>query len=926
MMNKQVRLYCIKLNLVRTKEEKSLGKIRNDLNQEKYNFKKSISKLIKKKLKTENWNEECSKLFKKVIGKNNRYKKIEEDLKQIKEDIRNLYTANKDINRRVWSENIKTKDVIAIGDNNLVRTLELDLGTFTDKIITVKVGDMDDSIVQKVIKDGLNIMTKYGQEPVHYKFFTAGAGQTRTKKFMMIKNDENLNEVMLSLMCGLTIEDINKNGGMNISKFMAYLSLNNSGSKVWEGFDIDKCIVVGDFETMVSATVDYIDRNDKVKDKPIIYITKKGKEITRKKTKVEWNIEKNKTMDVPVPHFDGLGLVLNKKYKKNIQIRCPWIKGLLTYFNVVGYCKKNGYSLKVKDIYGKEYDIVEDDIQVIFTKSQFKLWEFYKDWNDYKTKFKENNCTVNICMEDNNKKSDYKDMNINYQMLQQLVNMEDKHIKVLTSDFKKLITKVHTDRNSQLEFLGATKENNNRSYFQEALRLYPEMLTSSYCRKKISDTITSEKKKACSGKIKIKDSKRVFILSDPTAFCDWLFGGIEKPTGYLQNNEVYCNLYENETELDVLRSPSLSFEHCIRNNIRATEGKYDWYETNGLYTSTHDVISKILAFDVDGDEALVLSTNWIIKLAKDMIKKYDIKPIYFEMGKAPAIAINNENIAKSLLFVYHKSNIGKVSNKLTNLWNSENPMEKYPLMQKLCAYNNDVIDSAKTLDIPKIPKDVRDVLRKEKYPYFFQYAKNKKELECKPISNSTMDKICKDIESIGDTKFDYRKGFGTFRVKTLLNNQDNIEVNKDVIAKYLELEEITLNNINEYAREFENKDEEDMKKTNFKEMFYTEARMKFLDYCKSIGINYTDCVDMMIKYTYKVNDLKMAFMWNVFGAVIINNLNKNIKKSLDDDYLMCVECGKRVKREANNQIRCTACKKKQSHKAKGDSEKVSKMA
>lgn len=918
MKNKQVRMYCIKLNLVRTKEEKGLCDLRCSIKQRKYNFRNGLSAYVKKELKVDNWTEECSNLFKEIITNSKRYRQIEKELKQVKKNIHNLYITNKDIDRSVNSKDIKTKDVIAIGDNNLVRTLGLNLGDFTDKIITVKVGDMDDSIVDKIIKDGLTIKNVEGMEQ-HYRFFTAGAGQSRNRKFMMCKDDENLNNVMLTLMCGLSIEEINKQGSMNISKFLAYLSLNNSGSTVWSDFDINKCIVVDDFETMVSATVDYIDRETNTID----YVDKAGRK--RSKDVAEWTIEENKTMDVPVPHFDGLGLILDKKYKRNIQIRLPWLKGLLTYFNLVDYCKENSYSTKVKDIYDKEWDIVEDDIQVIFTKSQFKLHNFYKDWQDYCDKFEKYKCTANICVQDSNKKSDYKDMNINYQVLQQLVNMTEDQIELLTSDFKELIKKVHTDRNSQLEFLEATNNNHHRNYFQEALRLYPEMLTSAYVKKQISEKITSEKKKACSGKIKIKDSKRVFILSDPTAFIDWLFGEIEKPVGYLNNGEVYCNLYETENKLDILRSPSLSFEHCIRNNVRAN-GECKWFETNGLYTSTHDVISKILAFDVDGDEALVVPTNWIIELAEEMTKKYDIKPIYFEMEKAPASQINNENISKSLLFVYHKANIGKVSNKLTNLWNSENPMKKYPLMQKLCAYNNDVIDSAKTLSIPKLPSEVKDVLRKEKYPYFFQYAKNKKELQCKSMSNSVMDRICKSIENIGRIEFDYSKGFGTFRIKTLMNNQDNIEINRTVIDKYLELEEITLNKIDEYAREYENEDDEDMKKTNFKEMAYSEARKLFSDFSKEIGIDYIDCVDMIIKYTYKTNSLKMTFMWSVFGAVIINNLNRNINKSLDDGYMMCNDCGKRVKRETNNQIRCKVCAKKQSHKSKGDSEKVPKTA
>ena len=62
-------------------------------------------------------------------------------------------------------------------------------------------------------------------------------------------------------MCGLTIERINnsKEKGMNINKFLAYLALNNSATDEWCGFDIDRCIVVDDFESEVFSEFDYID-------------------------------------------------------------------------------------------------------------------------------------------------------------------------------------------------------------------------------------------------------------------------------------------------------------------------------------------------------------------------------------------------------------------------------------------------------------------------------------------------------------------------------------------------------------------------------------------------------------------------------------------------------------------------------------------
>ena len=63
-------------------------------------------------------------------------------------------------------------------------------------------------------------------------------------------------------MCGLSVDEINKRGGVNVNKFLAYYALANSATEEWEDFDIDRAIVVKDFETFVNGEVDYIDDKD----------------------------------------------------------------------------------------------------------------------------------------------------------------------------------------------------------------------------------------------------------------------------------------------------------------------------------------------------------------------------------------------------------------------------------------------------------------------------------------------------------------------------------------------------------------------------------------------------------------------------------------------------------------------------------------
>ena len=159
-----------------------------------------------------------------------------------------------------------------------------------------------------------------------YICFTASAGQIRTKKTIFIR-EESLKEIENSLMCGLTIDRINKYGGVNVNKFLAYLALSNSATDLWEDFDITKCIVVDDMETEVYGLVDFI--NDETY------------EITRQE------------MNVPIVHTDGCGMILPSENKKSFMVRLPWVKGLLVPFDYVKFIKTYNTKSKIKDIYGK---------------------------------------------------------------------------------------------------------------------------------------------------------------------------------------------------------------------------------------------------------------------------------------------------------------------------------------------------------------------------------------------------------------------------------------------------------------------------------------------------------------------------------------------------------------------------------------------
>lgn len=460
------------------------------------------------------------------------------------------------------------RNVVSMFESTLSRSFGIQIDELTTDIFILEIYYYD--IAKDVIENGF----MYNGEK--YIYFSSSAGQIRTKKAVFV-NERKYREVEPKLMCGLTVEHINECGGMNVNKFLAYKALSNSATDLWEDvlskpFDIDRCIVVDDFENVITAKFDYID-----------YQT--------------YEIEDGKLMDVAIPCMDGAGMVLPEVSTKNFMVRLPFIKGLLGVFDFRKFCEVNNCSTKVRDIWGKEYDILEDNIQVIFTKSQLKMYKYYSSWNEYKNYFKQYGCEAGIC---NYEEDRIPNAHINYQMLQTLYDMTDEEIEELCRVPNKNIRTITDSVENAIGFFGVRINEEPKGWFQKALKLYPELLNDPALKMDLRDLKNSRVKQYRGGHLDV-EGKFTFVLPDLYGVCEWLFGGQPSPIGLLGQNEVYCQLYRNAKELDCLRSPHLYIEHVVRNNVcgKKYRNQYvdDWFTTDAIYTSNADWISKILQFD-----------------------------------------------------------------------------------------------------------------------------------------------------------------------------------------------------------------------------------------------------------------------------------------------------------------------------------------
>lgn len=563
----------------------------------------------------------------------------------------NSISENKYI-RKLNDSAVIEKNVISVFESSLTRMLGLESDELSTDIMVVKTYYFD--IIQDLILNGF----EYRGEK--YMFFTASAGQIRTKKTVFIK-ERLWKQHERTLMCGLTVDEINAQGGINVNKYLAYLALSNSATDLWEDFDIDRCIVVPDFETAVHGTVDFIDD--------------KTYQVNRQE------------MDIPIEHTDGCGMILPSISKKNFMVRLPWVKGLLASFDFRRFIEKHGCSPAIKDIYGQEHDVIEEDIQVIFTKSQFKMNKYYQSWDQYKDYFKKYGCQAGTCKMEEDR---IRPAHINYQMLQTLTDITNEEILKIADagiqDIRELTSTVKT----MLNAFGVISGRSDLSDFQKALQLYPEMLSDSYCKEILKEIKRSMVINYRAGKLPVK-GKFTFVVPDLYAVCQNMFLHISNPSGLLQDGQVSCRLYQRTEKLDCLRSPHLYREHAVRENL-INEEIAQWFQTDAVYTSCHDLITKILQNDNDGDTILVVADKTIIEVAERNMR--GIVPLYYDMKKAEPVILSNKELYKGMTAAWTGGNIGAISNDITKIWNSGDDVGEDELLavKLLCCENNFVID------------------------------------------------------------------------------------------------------------------------------------------------------------------------------------------------------------------------------------------
>lgn len=777
-----------------------------------------------------------------------------------------LYTYSKRKEREVN----KSNKVVALFESSFTRVLGLRPDEVNESVVIVKAYHYD--VLEDLIMNGF----KY--EHKDYIFFSASSGQMKNKKCVFVRKDL-WDKHKGTFLCGLDRERINSTKftkgdkeecGININKYLAYLSLQNTATTKWEDFDINKVVVCPDLEMQVRDKVEFIDRDT-------------------------YQISEPEYMTLPMNVSDGVGLILPKLSKKNFQFRIAWGKGLLSSFDFRAFAEQEG-KYTITDVWGDTHHIINDDIQIILSASQLKTWKYYKNMDEYRKLFIENKCEAGKCNEE--VETNY--IHTNYQYLQNLEMTYDELENIATATNYD-IQNLGSDLTVMQKSLGATVENEKKNHFQQALLMYPNLLNDSHAKEMIKSKKASMIEDAKAGTLKV-EGKRMFVLPDLYGYCDFLFTGNKNPKGLLGKGEVFTKGIKEGT-VNIMRSPSLYREHGVRENVKnSTLAK--WYKTGAIYVSNRDMLARLLQMDFDGDTVNVCSQGDFVEVTKRNMQ--NIYPLYYEMSTAPIQKITNESIYKSLELSFATA-IGSISNDITKIWNSgEITEEKLAAIKLLTMYNNFMIDYSKTNFLAKPEGEVKKAIKqytKGKMPYFFQFAKGKARDKVAgkdiiefgkvytPVVNM-LDEIIKDkrivFKSIAG-KFDYKNLMSVNAFKSKCQELDKVIL--DTYAK-----------INRTKKWMIDKESEEYKENKY--IYVAKViREDILEAAKEVDNSVTELyvVDALVYYLHKDNKAgNKKTLWESFGDILVANLNYKL-----NGIKVCQGCSKEFKAENHKEKYCS---------------------
>lgn len=454
---------------------------------------------------------------------------------------------------------------------------QLILNQFVPHIVSVK-SDLPKKYYKEICKNRFKITisvcgTTY---TITYRRLCAGAGQLRRNSAIFC-NEEIYDTLKDIMMCGL---DKKRIGRINLAKFSAYFALFTSSARE---VTMPRICIIPDYEYVLK------DQNvDWIYDKP-----NGEKDIT------------SKDIDFDINAFDGSGMIspaMAEKWKNDLKldylpssfiVRSAWVKGLVSVFDFHRFAREIAHQDCITDYWGHTYPI--DEIDVILTTSQMKMYKYYNDMQEYLYYHQKYHHVFSVTRV--NKAQDNLLTTLNYQYIQ--TNNFTKDMIHSIADYSVDWARKIMERNYlyTILFLNGTQSQIEldevdliEDNLLKALMYCPNLMNDKYLNQKMVRLIQNKVDGMKIGKIWVEGSYQ-FMIPDLFAMAEHAFGMPVK--GLLKAGELWNKHWvETNTEKVVcMRSPLVAPSENRLMNIYNDDMCRDWFKyiRSGHVFNIHDM-------------------------------------------------------------------------------------------------------------------------------------------------------------------------------------------------------------------------------------------------------------------------------------------------------------------------------------------------
>ena len=386
--------------------------------------------------------------------------------------------------------------------------------------------------------------------------------------------------------------------------------------------------------------------------------------------------------DIEIEINDGCG-IMTPEYSRKITkeatgideiasgvcARCAFLKGMLFTFDFKDFAINVAHKTTVIDAWGDERDVMSAD--AIITTSQLKLWNAYKNYEDYYE-----NCISNGYEFRLTKVSEELDesRNINYQFSQSYYLDDNDIDELISPTVDEIMDIISLDPRKSIVYLagsGLDEKNVMKSdLVAQALMINPELINDPYVRSRIERMI---QKKIRLAKISTIDVAGNFALiaGDPYIMCEDLFG-LEKK-GLLQEGEIYHKFWEDRgvKEVVCMRAPMCAHYNIVKQNVKNTAEADYWYQyiKDCLILNSWDTL-RIAESGCDEDGDIIFTTNNHVLLNKHR----QLPALDCQQRNAPKMQLDPDNAETELLIAESnkrgfKNKVGSITNIGTSMLN-----------------------------------------------------------------------------------------------------------------------------------------------------------------------------------------------------------------------------------------------------------------